>query len=212
MFYRGLIMKDAGVAVRWTSSDAIEISVTRNRDTSSSINSAKDICRSVEASIKAILPGALLEFSAVVNSQPVPFLQSSDLRLQVLSLPLIARLCRLLDPKNCFGQDWCLLAVKLNLYDGLLLKLAENSTSPVESTTHLLLKEWMATNPDTTVNSLLVALEDIERGDVAALLRKFLPVSDFCFGCALDGPAGAISPSTPSDQALSSISSSLLSR
>ena len=214
MTYRGLLVKDLGIAVRWTQSDAIEITMSEARDVATAATLLKDLFNSVESALHTILPSALLEHSALINGQPIPLVHTDELKVQSLPLPLISRLlCRHLDPKNCFGQDWCLLAVKLNLYDRLLPKLAGNSTAPLPSTTHALLKEWLFSAPNTTVPQLLRGLDEIERGDVADLVRKFLPVSENIFGLAREGGGQASSPASPSDKALSSsMSSSLLSR
>ncbi|OQV18652.1 Death-associated protein kinase 1 [Hypsibius exemplaris] len=206
--YRGLAVRDFGTVVRWSNGEAIEITGGGDRDIATAATVLKDICSAVDSAIHTMLPSALLEYTVLINGQQVPFLQADELQMRNLPLPLVCRLCRMLDPKNCFGQDWCLLAVKLKLYDRLLPKLAINSASPVESTTHLLLKEWIAAAPKATAQQLLLGLEEIERADVAGIVRKFLPVYEHVLGGALD----LSSPASPSEKTLSSISSSLLSR
>lgn len=202
-FFRGLKLRDS-LIVSWNA-QAESIEVCGKGE----VSVVKDVCSAVEAAVTSLLPGALLESTVYINGQQVPCFPTEDLKVHDLPLPLLGRLCRYLDPRNAFGQDWCLLAVKLGLYDRLMPKL--NGSSPsMESMTSLLLKEWTA-NPEMkpTVQNLLDGLEQIERPEVANVLRKFLPFYNF----VLDGSLmEATSPSSPSDKTLSSMSSSVLSR
>ncbi|KAJ8261340.1 hypothetical protein COCON_G00170630 [Conger conger] len=106
--------------------------------------------------------------------------------------PLARRkLCRLLDPPDAMGKDWCLLAMNLGLTE-LVAKLSSSSSSsegPGEgafllSPTASLLREWSG-RADSTAGVLLSRLRELGRRDAADFLLKSSPV----FRAGLEGAA-----------------------
>ncbi|KAL0192951.1 hypothetical protein M9458_011247, partial [Cirrhinus mrigala] len=91
------------------------------------------------------------------------------------------KLCRLLDPPDALGKDWCLLAMNLGLSE-LAAKYSSgtNGTPPADplslpSPTATLLQEW-SQRPDSTVGVLLAKLRELGRRDAADFLLRAAPV------------------------------------
>ncbi|RVE67834.1 hypothetical protein OJAV_G00085590 [Oryzias javanicus] len=110
----------------------------------------------------------------------------------VSELPLLARrkLCRLLDPPDALGKDWCLLAMNLGLTD-LVAKYSGGAAHPEAaelqpSPTAALLQEW-SRRRDSTVGVLMTKLRELGRRDAADFLLKAAPV----FKVNLEAVSGA---------------------
>uniref|UniRef100_A0A8C1B613 non-specific serine/threonine protein kinase n=1 Tax=Cyprinus carpio carpio TaxID=630221 RepID=A0A8C1B613_CYPCA len=91
------------------------------------------------------------------------------------------KLCRLLDPPDALGKDWCLLAMNLSLSE-LAAKYSSgtNGTPPADplslpSPTAMLLQEW-SQRPDSTIGILLAKLRELGRRDAADFLLRAAPV------------------------------------
>lgn len=207
MLFRAARLGDQ-ITIKWATDEAVEIIASGDKTKNAPIVS--DLCAAVSGALRRLLPSALLEETVFWDGQQLIFMQYQDLKTADIPIELVCRICRLLDPKNSMGQDWCLLAVKLNLYDKLLSRFAMlNATVPTESTTYVLLREWTNVSfPQPTVLDLIDGLDKIERQDVVTVVKRFLPVYKFLLG----GPFDMSSPSSPYDKTLSSMSSSLLSR
>ncbi|XP_013889961.1 death-associated protein kinase 1 [Austrofundulus limnaeus] len=109
--------------------------------------------------------------------------------LHVSDMPLLVRrkLCRLLDPPDAMGKDWCLLAMNL----GLTHLVAKHSAGTPNGTpdpdpdprraerqpspTAALLQEWSG-RPDSTVGVLVSKLRELGRRDAADFILKASPV------------------------------------
>ncbi|KAJ8286905.1 hypothetical protein GJAV_G00044740 [Gymnothorax javanicus] len=96
--------------------------------------------------------------------------------------PLARRkLCRLLDPPDAMGKEWCLLAMNLGVTE-LVAKFSTTNLNGLSvggvfqpSPTAALLKEW-SERPDSTVGVLLAKLRELGRRDAADFLLKSSPV------------------------------------
>ncbi|TRY89574.1 hypothetical protein DNTS_025292 [Danionella cerebrum] len=91
------------------------------------------------------------------------------------------KLCRLLDPPDALGKDWCLLAMNLGLSE-LAAKYSSgsNGTPPADplslpSPTATLLQEW-SQRPDSTIGILVAKLRELGRRDAADFLLRSAPV------------------------------------
>ncbi|XP_073696330.1 death-associated protein kinase 1 [Garra rufa] len=91
------------------------------------------------------------------------------------------KLCRLLDPPDALGKDWCLLAMNLGLSE-LAAKYSSgtNGTPPADplslpSPTATLLQEW-SQRPDSSIGVLLAKLRELGRRDAADFLLRAAPV------------------------------------
>lgn len=91
------------------------------------------------------------------------------------------KLCRLLDPPDALGKDWCLLAMNLGLSE-LAAKYSSgtNGTPPADplslpSPTATLLQEW-SQRPDATIGILVAKLRELGRRDAADFLLRAAPV------------------------------------
>lgn len=91
------------------------------------------------------------------------------------------KLCRLLDPPDALGKDWCLLAMNVGLSE-LAAKYSgsANGTPPADplslpSPTATLLQEW-SQRSDSTVGILLAKLRELGRRDAADFLLRAAPV------------------------------------
>uniref|UniRef100_A0A672KMA4 Death-associated protein kinase 1-like n=1 Tax=Sinocyclocheilus grahami TaxID=75366 RepID=A0A672KMA4_SINGR len=91
------------------------------------------------------------------------------------------KLCRLLDPPDALGKDWCLLAMNLGLSE-LAAKYSSgtNGTLPADplslpSPTATLLQEW-SQRPDSTIGILLAKVRELGRRDAADFLLRAAPV------------------------------------
>ncbi|XP_041956857.1 death-associated protein kinase 1 [Alosa sapidissima] len=120
--------------------------------------------------------------------------------VHISDVGLLARrkLCRMLDPPDALGKDWCLLAMNLGLselvakYSGgssgngvspsVSLAMANglpngscSSSLPSPSPTAALLQEW-GRKPESTVGVLMTKLRELGRRDAADFLLKGAPV------------------------------------
>ncbi|XP_043101014.1 death-associated protein kinase 1 [Puntigrus tetrazona] len=91
------------------------------------------------------------------------------------------KLCRLLDPPDALGKDWCLLAMNLGLSE-LAAKYSSgtNGIPPADplslpSPTATLLQEW-SQRPDSTIGILVAKLRELGRRDAADFLLRAAPV------------------------------------
>lgn len=91
------------------------------------------------------------------------------------------KLCRLLDPPDALGKDWCLLAMNVGLSE-LAAKYSggTNGTPPADplslpSPTATLLQEW-SQRSDSTVGILVAKLRELGRRDAADFLLRAAPV------------------------------------
>lgn len=120
--------------------------------------------------------------------------------VHISDVGLLARrkLCRMLDPPDALGKDWCLLAMNLGLSD-LVAKYSGGSSGngaspsvgmamanglpngpsstspPPPSPTAALLQEW-GRKPESTVGVLMTKLRELGRRDAADFLLKAAPV------------------------------------
>ncbi|KAK1792357.1 hypothetical protein P4O66_012316, partial [Electrophorus voltai] len=91
------------------------------------------------------------------------------------------KLCRLLDPPDALGKDWCLLAMNLGLSElAAKYSTGTNGTPPLDpfsvpSPTAALLQEW-SQRSDATVGVLVAKLRELGRRDAADFLLKAAPV------------------------------------
>jgi len=120
--------------------------------------------------------------------------------VHVSNVCLLARrkLCRMLDPPDALGKDWCLLAMNLGLTElvakhsastpngGSAPELQPEADSErgseagaaglqLPSPTAALLQEW-SLRPDSTVGVLMAKLRELGRRDVADFLLKTSPI------------------------------------
>ncbi|XP_051967049.1 death-associated protein kinase 1-like [Xyrauchen texanus] len=96
--------------------------------------------------------------------------------------PLARRkLCRLLDPPDALGKDWCLLAMNLGLSEmAAKYSAGTNGTPPTDplslpSPTAALLQEW-SQRQDSTIGVLVAKLRELGRRDAADFLLRAAPV------------------------------------
>uniref|UniRef100_A0A6Q2Z5B6 Non-specific serine/threonine protein kinase n=1 Tax=Esox lucius TaxID=8010 RepID=A0A6Q2Z5B6_ESOLU len=100
-----------------------------------------------------------------------------DVHISQVSLLARRKLCRLLDPPDALGKDWCLLAMNLGLTD-LVAKHSSTTTNDPSlqaSPTAELLQDW-SVRPDSTVGVLMGKLRELGRRDAADFLLKTSPV------------------------------------
>ncbi|XP_077457150.1 death-associated protein kinase 1 [Stigmatopora argus] len=99
--------------------------------------------------------------------------------VHISDVPALARrkMCRMLDPPDALGKDWCLLAMNLGLSE-LVAKYGGNapaSDGTQPSPTAALLHEWSG-SPGGTVGVLMLKLRELGRRDAADFLLKASPV------------------------------------
>ncbi|XP_072520452.1 death-associated protein kinase 1 isoform X2 [Salminus brasiliensis] len=91
------------------------------------------------------------------------------------------KLCRMLDPPDALGKDWCLLAMNLGLSElAAKYSTGTNGTPPadpfsVPSPTAALFQEW-SQRSDSTIGVLVAKLRELGRRDAADFLLKAAPV------------------------------------
>ena len=83
-------------------------------------------------------------------------------------------LCRLMDPQDPLGRDWCLLAVTLGLET--CLPNLDTTSSICESKTDLTLEEWSNREPNATVGYLITTLREFNRDDAVDLIMQTSPL------------------------------------
>lgn len=100
-------------------------------------------------------------------------LTGDDLPVSALSTVCRQQLCRLLDPPDPLGKDWCLLAVKLGLADKIATLDLDNNSSV--SRTARLLDEW-AKDRSTGIGMFIKGLRDLGREDACQILLRSAPL------------------------------------
>ncbi|XP_033608089.1 death-associated protein kinase dapk-1 isoform X3 [Cryptotermes secundus] len=116
---------------------------------------------------------SVLDLVGFGASEVVKLVISGD-ELPVTTLSTVCRqqLCRLLDPPDSLGKDWCLLAVQLGLAEKVaLLDVAGSS----RSRTAMLLDEWAKVKAS-GIGMLIQKLKDLGRDDVAEILLRSAPL------------------------------------
>uniref|UniRef100_A0A669C037 non-specific serine/threonine protein kinase n=1 Tax=Oreochromis niloticus TaxID=8128 RepID=A0A669C037_ORENI len=141
--------------------------------------------------------------------------------VHISDVPLLARrkLCRMLDPPDAMGKDWCLLAMNLGLTE-LVAKYSSgtpNGTSELDSDTDsqqaalqpsptaALLQEWSG-RAGSRVGVLMAKLRELGRRDAADFLLKASPVFKVNTE-ALGGAANGYPPTCNGGTSYNSISS-----
>ena len=122
----------------------------------------------------------------VVSARSAPFTSIRDISLQTR-----VELCRLLDPPDQYGRDWCLLALQLGLQEEVpVIDTANDLSSPTDK----LLTAWNR-EANRSVATLVDALVSIGREDAAKLIVN--GVSPFCnpHSTAVVGISGAVATS-----------------
>ncbi|KAL6114853.1 dapk1 [Pungitius sinensis] len=149
-----------------------------------------------ESSLTNTMGGYRESFSSILTFGCAEVYQHGTLGTEVhmADVPLLARrkLCRMLDPPDALGKDWCLLAMNLGLTD--LVATHGNGTpngapgglegatppdlrgaAPQPSPTAALLRAWSG-RADSTVGVLMAKLRELGRRDAADFLLKASPV------------------------------------
>uniref|UniRef100_A0A7N8XXS4 non-specific serine/threonine protein kinase n=1 Tax=Mastacembelus armatus TaxID=205130 RepID=A0A7N8XXS4_9TELE len=146
-----------------------------------------------ETSLTNTMGGYRESFSSILSFGCAEVYQQGILGtdIHISDVPLLARrkLCRMLDPPDALGKDWCLLAMNLGLTD-LVAKHSNgtpNGTPELDSEadsqqamlqpspTAALLQEW-SRRTDSTVGVLMAKLRELGRRDAADFLLKASPV------------------------------------
>ncbi|KAI1904705.1 hypothetical protein AGOR_G00008460 [Albula goreensis] len=137
-----------------------------------------------ETSLANTMAGYKESFSSILTFGCTEVYQQASLGADIhasdISLLARRKLCRLLDPPDAMGKDWCLLAMNLGLTE-LVAKFSTTNGTPGEegaslpSPMALLLREWSG-RPDSTVGILLAKLRELGRRDAADFLLKVSPV------------------------------------
>ncbi|XP_047237258.1 death-associated protein kinase 1 isoform X1 [Girardinichthys multiradiatus] len=152
----------------------------------------KDFCRARiqrESSLTNTMGGYRESFSSILAFGCAEVYQQGTLAtdIHISEVPLLARrkLCRMLDPPDALGKDWCLLAMNLGLTD--LVAKHSNGTpngNPdsdsqqaelLPSPTAALLQEW-SNRTNSRVGVLMTKLRELGRRDAADFLLKASPV------------------------------------
>ncbi|XP_029295252.1 death-associated protein kinase 1 [Cottoperca gobio] len=157
-----------------------------------------------ETSLTNTMGGYRESFSSILSFGCAEVYQQGTLGkdIHISDVPLLARrkLCRMLDPPDALGKDWCLLAMNLGLTDlvakhsnGTPNGAPELDSDPVSqqavlqpSPTAALLQEWSG-RADSTVGVLMAKLRELGRRDAADFLLKASPV----FRVNMEAVAGA---------------------
>ncbi|XP_008417616.1 death-associated protein kinase 1 isoform X1 [Poecilia reticulata] len=151
----------------------------------------KDFCRAQiqrETSLTNTMGGYRESFSSILAFGCAEVYQHGVLgtNVHIADVPLLARrkLCRMLDPPDALGKDWCLLAMNLGLTDlvakhsgaggGGAAPDADAQPAP-PSPTAALLREWSG-RAGSTVGVLMIKLRELGRRDAADFLLKASPV------------------------------------
>ncbi|KAF0034281.1 hypothetical protein F2P81_014347 [Scophthalmus maximus] len=148
-----------------------------------------------ETSLTNTMGGYRESFSSILTFGCAEVYQQGVLgpNIHISDVSLLARrkLCRMLDPPDALGKDWCLLAMNLGLTD-LVAKHSNGTPNGAPepdsdpdadsqrvalqpSPTAALLHEWSA-RADSTVGVLMAKLRELGRRDAADFLLKASPV------------------------------------
>ncbi|XP_056153779.1 death-associated protein kinase 1 [Lampris incognitus] len=140
-----------------------------------------------------------------------------DIHISEVCLLARRKLCRMLDPPDALGKDWCLLAMNLRLTELVAKYSAGTPNEPPEldsdsdqvplppSPTAALLQEWSG-RADSTVGVLMAKLRELGRRDAADFLLKASPVFRVNME-ALGGAASGYAPICNGGTSYNSISS-----
>ncbi|XP_030215323.1 death-associated protein kinase 1 [Gadus morhua] len=153
-----------------------------------------------ESSLTNTMGGYREGFSSVLAFGCAEVYQRGSLGadIHVSNVCLLARrkLCRMLDPPDALGKDWCLLAMNLGLTELVAKHSGPNGSPPPEeeeeepapesgrdpergppapSPTAALLQEWSG-RPDSTVGVLMAKLRELGRRDAADFLLRSSPI------------------------------------
>lgn len=176
-----------------------------------------------ETSLTNTMGGYRESFSSILSFGCAEVYQQGTLGtdVHISDVPLLARrkLCRMLDPPDALGKDWCLLAMNLGLTD-LVAKHSNgtpNGTPELDSDpdsqraalqpspTAALLQEWSG-RADSTVGVLMAKLRELGRRDAADFLLKASPVFRVNME-AVGGAANGYPPTCNGGTSYNSISS-----
>ncbi|XP_069694753.1 death-associated protein kinase 1-like isoform X2 [Periplaneta americana] len=124
-------------------------------------------------------------------------LSGDELPVTALSTVCRQQLCKLLDPPDPLGKDWCLLAVQLGLADKIAALDAGGSST---SRTAKLLDEW-AKDKTSGIGLLIKKLQELGRDDVAEILLRSAPLYRI-----VPSPVHQDSPSNGSHNSCSNLS------
>lgn len=144
-----------------------------------------------ETSLTNTMGGYRESFSSILSFSCAEVYQQGSLGpdIHISDVPLLARrkLCRMLDPPDALGKDWCLLAMNLGLSE-LVAKHSNGTPNGAPeldsdsqqaalqpSPTSALLQEWRG-RADSTVGVLMAKLRELGRRDAADFLLKASPV------------------------------------
>ncbi|XP_077570325.1 death-associated protein kinase 1 isoform X2 [Stigmatopora nigra] len=134
-----------------------------------------------ETSLTNTIGGYRESFSAILAFGCAEVYQRGVLgpHVHISDVPALARrkMCRMLDPPDALGKDWCLLAMNLGLSE-LVAKYGGNAPAAdgaQPSPTAALLHEWSG-SPGGTVGVLMLKLRELGRRDAADFLLKASPV------------------------------------
>ena len=97
-----------------------------------------------------------------------------DIPVSLLLTTTRQMLCRLMDPQDPLGRDWCLLAVTLGLET--CLPSLDTTSSNSESKTDLTLEEWSQREPNATVEHLIGTLREFNRDDAVDIILQTSPL------------------------------------
>lgn len=158
-----------------------------------------------EASLANTVGGYRESFASVLTLGCAESCQRGALggHVHVADVPPLARrrLCRMLDPPDALGKDWCLLAMNLGLSE-LVARLGGGAAGggagaggAAPSPTAALLQEWSG-RPDSTVGVLMARLRELGRRDAADFLLRAAPVFKADGGAGGAAAGGAATPAT----------------
>lgn len=172
-----------------------------------------------ETSLTNTMGGYRESFSSILAFGCVEVYQQGIVgrELHISDVPLLARrkLCRMLDPPDAMGKDWCLLAMNLGLTDlvakhsaGTPNGIPDSDSQHAElqpSPTAALLREWSG-RADSTVGVLMTKLRELGRRDAADFILKASPVFKVNME-AVGGASGRHPPTCNGGTSYNSISS-----
>ncbi|KAM4578285.1 death-associated protein kinase 1 [Fundulus diaphanus] len=182
----------------------------------------KDFCRAQiqrETSLTNTMGGYRESFSSILAFGCAEVYQQGTLGtdIHISDVPLLARrkLCRMLDPPDALGKDWCLLAMNLGLTD-LVAKHSNGTPNGAPdpgsqqaelqpSPTAALLQDWSG-RTSSTVGVLMTKLRELGRRDAADFLLRASPVFRVNME-ALNGAPNGYPPTCNGGTSYNSISS-----
>uniref|UniRef100_A0A3Q2V5C5 Death-associated protein kinase 1 n=1 Tax=Haplochromis burtoni TaxID=8153 RepID=A0A3Q2V5C5_HAPBU len=161
-----------------------------------------------ETSLTNTMGGYRESFSSILAFGCAEIYQQGILgtNVHISDVPLLARrkLCRMLDPPDAMGKDWCLLAMNLGLTE-LVAKYSNGTPNGTSDPTAALLQEWSG-RAGSRVGVLMAKLRELGRRDAADFLLKASPVFKVNTE-ALGGAANGYPPTCNGGTSYNSISS-----